>query len=128
VGLNPPLQTSLCPFRTHSAAPVAPAGRLPFTYPSHTSLVGLGLPYYRRPTQLVLNETVKPGKLPSLDPTDWIAPPAQWRFGHGLSYSTFTYSDISVTPALVTVRTQPWGLAQPSHCLALIAAPSRRRA
>jgi len=59
-----------------------PSGKLPFTYPRYANTL---LPYYHTGTDQVSrvfnNEAFNP----------------QWEFGHGLSYTNFTYSDLAMS-------------------------------
>lgn len=59
---------------------VSPSGRLPFGYPTASNQIGLPLSRY--------NASV------------------QWPFGFGLSYSTFRYSNLTVSPAAIANLTQ----------------------
>ncbi|KAE8879534.1 Lysosomal beta glucosidase [Phytophthora fragariae] len=64
---------------------VNPSGRMPITYPKHTGNVMI--PYrHRVSTQCASG--------------DYCAP--QWDFGHGLSYTNFTYSDMNISTTNVT--------------------------
>ncbi|ETO67904.1 hypothetical protein F444_15232 [Phytophthora nicotianae P1976] len=64
---------------------VNPSGRLPITYPKHSGNVMI--PYrHRVSTQCATGDYCEP----------------QWTFGHGLSYTNFTYSDMSISTSNVT--------------------------
>ncbi|ETP09057.1 hypothetical protein F441_15057 [Phytophthora nicotianae CJ01A1] len=64
---------------------VNPSGRLPITYPKHSGNVMI--PYrHRVSTQCATGDYCVP----------------QWTFGHGLSYTNFTYSDMSISTSNVT--------------------------
>ncbi len=60
---------------------VNPSGRLPFTYPRHTG-------------DLVTDDHRHSERLDN--DNGWTAFRPQWPFGHGLSYTTFTYDDLRV--------------------------------
>ncbi|KAG6591028.1 Lysosomal beta glucosidase [Phytophthora cinnamomi] len=64
---------------------VNPSGRMPITYPKYTGNVMI--PYRQRVTT-------------ECEDGDYCIP--QWAFGHGLSYTTFTYSDMSISTTNVT--------------------------
>ncbi|ETI39159.1 hypothetical protein F443_15222, partial [Phytophthora nicotianae P1569] len=64
---------------------VNPSGRMPITYPKDTGNVMI--PYrHRVSTQCATGDYCEP----------------QWTFGHGLSYTNFTYSDMSISTTNVT--------------------------
>ncbi|ETM39218.1 hypothetical protein L914_14618, partial [Phytophthora nicotianae] len=64
---------------------VNPSGRMPITYPKHSGNVMI--PYrHRVSTQCATGDYCEP----------------QWTFGHGLSYTNFTYSDMSISTTNVT--------------------------
>ncbi|POM76357.1 Putative Glycoside hydrolase [Phytophthora palmivora] len=64
---------------------VNPSGRMPITYPKDTGNVMI--PYRQRVTTECENG-------------DYCTP--QWAFGHGLSYTSFTYSDMNISTTNVT--------------------------
>jgi beta-glucosidase len=63
---------------------VNPSGKLPFSYPRFTGAI---VPYDRSAS----------GNMTASGPTGGYNP--EWPFGHGLSYTTFTYSDLRVGSA-----------------------------
>ncbi|MGJ6981010.1 glycoside hydrolase family 3 N-terminal domain-containing protein [Aestuariimicrobium soli] len=71
---------------------VSPAGRLPFTWPRHVGQVPMILSHYR---------TFQPDAQGQRYWDEESTP--LFGFGHGLSYATFEYSDLTVTPDTVTV-------------------------
>ena len=68
---------------------VNPSGRLPITYPMYED--GGGSPYYRSVSSKC---TTGSGILPH-----WLCGPCevQWKFGHGLSYTSFEYSNLQAS-------------------------------
>ena len=77
----------------------SPSGRLPITYPAFSD--GGGVPYLHTMSDQCTNGT---GALPHL-----VYEPCavQWKFGHGLSYVNFVYSNLQVggdVQSIVTVR------------------------
>jgi beta-glucosidase len=63
------------------AGKINPSGKLPYTYPRHTNSL---IPYYHKYT-----ETLKFDEAAGFNP--------QWEFGYGLSYTTFTYSNLKLS-------------------------------
>ena len=69
---------------------VNPSGRLPLTYPKHQDLSGI--PYLHAVSDMCTKDTG--GTLPHWD---YVPCEVQWPFGHGLSYSAFTYSNMQLS-------------------------------
>ncbi|RLO11948.1 hypothetical protein DYB28_011271, partial [Aphanomyces astaci] len=67
-----------------------PSGKLPLTYPKSTDLINLATPYYGR----VGDEWVVGGVKTHC--------PVEWHFGHGLSYTSFSYSDAQLSATNLT--------------------------
>jgi len=65
-----------------------PSGKLPFTYPRHPN----ALITYDRLHSETVKQTEDSGEMP-YDP--------QYEFGHGLSYTEFSYSELKVSPAKI---------------------------
>jgi len=70
---------------------VNPSGKLPFSWPRHTGAILV--PYDRaRPADIGGTDTTNRGYNP------------EWAFGHGLSYTTFAYSNLRVATPTVSLR------------------------
>ncbi|RHY49380.1 hypothetical protein DYB38_009971 [Aphanomyces astaci] len=67
-----------------------PSGKLPLTYPKSTDQVNLATPYYGR----IGGNCVVGGVTTNC--------PVEWHFGHGLSYTSFGYSDVRLTATNLT--------------------------
>jgi beta-glucosidase len=68
---------------------INPSGRLPITYPKSDD--GAGFPYFHAVSDRC---TAGEGKLPHFD---FIHCSVEWNFGHGLSFTTFEYTNFSVS-------------------------------
>lgn len=68
---------------------VNPSGRLPMTYPAFDDAAGS--PYFHAVSDQC---TAGTGKMPHYE---YASCEVQWPFGHGLSYTTFEYSGLTVT-------------------------------
>jgi hypothetical protein len=77
---------------------INPSGKLPITYPKNQDLSGL--PYLHSISDMCTDET-KEDTLPHYSN---IPCKVQWPFGHGLSYSQFTYSDITLSTEILYHR------------------------
>jgi beta-glucosidase len=77
---------------------VNPSGRLPITYPKYND--ASGSPYFHAVSdQCTKTDFDNPQPMPHYEniPCD-----VQWPFGHGLSYTTFAYSNLHVTGTVAT--------------------------
>ena len=68
-----------------------PSGRLPFSWPRYTGAI------------LNAYDRARPADIGGTDSTNRGYNP-EWAFGHGLSYTTFAYSDLKVTTPRVTTN------------------------
>ena len=68
-----------------------PSGRLPFSWPRYTGAI------------LNAYDRARPADIGGTDSTNRGYNP-EWAFGHGLSYTTFAYSDLKVTTPRVTAN------------------------
>lgn len=75
---------------------VNPSGRLPMTYPKYED-VG-GSPYF-----LALSDQCTSGDGP-LPHYNYVPCEVQWPFGHGLSYTEFSYSELSLSTTTLRYR------------------------
>ncbi|KNC75901.1 hypothetical protein SARC_11582 [Sphaeroforma arctica JP610] len=64
---------------------VNPSGKLPFSYPKYSGNVPLV--YYHLPSEICTSET---------NIYEIVECEMEWKFGHGMGYSTFEYSDLVV--------------------------------
>ena len=78
------------------AGDVNPSARLPFTYPSHSGVSPQQ--YYRKPSSLCTT-----GR--AVTPFHYVDCPRAWEFGHGLSFTSFTYSNVTLSAATIDERT-----------------------
>ncbi|RHZ03061.1 hypothetical protein DYB35_005238 [Aphanomyces astaci] len=69
---------------------VNPSGKMAMTYPKTETSINLATPYYKRTTSYC----VKDGATFDC--------PAEWQFGDGLSYTSFTYSNVSISTTSLT--------------------------
>jgi beta-glucosidase len=78
----------------------APSGRIPFSYPK--SSANIPYPYHHKVNSWCSygNCQVRcpPCSLPSLTPFDQV----EWEFGTGLSYSTFTVTDLKLSASAIS--------------------------
>jgi beta-glucosidase len=91
---------------------VNPSGRLPITYPRYDD--GGGIPYFHAVSDQCTSGS---GTLPHWDS---VPCEVQWPFGHGLSYTTYEYSDLMVTGGrgedlIVSVKVKNTGSAAGSE-------------
>ncbi|RHY25819.1 hypothetical protein DYB32_008080 [Aphanomyces invadans] len=75
---------------------VNPSAKLPFTYPKTDGHVNLATPYYYRSNDVGSTACVRGGKEFSTDCA------TEYPFGAGLSYTTFDYTNMQVTPTALT--------------------------
>ena len=75
---------------------INPSGRLPITYPLSDD--GGGSPYWHAVTDQCTEGEDGTTTLPHYG---YIPCPVQWPFGHGLSYTSFEYSEFSATGGIV---------------------------
>jgi beta-glucosidase len=68
---------------------VNPSGRLPITYPAAED--GGGVPYWHA----VTDKCTHGDEGTPMPHYEYVPCPVQWPFGHGLSYTSFEYSDLS---------------------------------
>lgn len=78
------------------AGDVNPSARLPFTYPSHSG--ASPQQYYRKPSSLCTT-----GR--AVTPFHYVDCPRAWDFGHGLSYTSFAYSNVTLSATTIDERT-----------------------
>ncbi|RQM31158.1 hypothetical protein B5M09_011320 [Aphanomyces astaci] len=67
-----------------------PSGKLPLTYPKSADQLNLATPYYGR-----IGDDCVMGEVST-------SCPVEWHFGHGLSYTSFSYSDVQLSATNLT--------------------------
>ncbi|RHY30244.1 hypothetical protein DYB32_004480 [Aphanomyces invadans] len=106
---------------------VNPSGRMAMTYPKTDTSINLATPYYKRTNTSCLKDGIK------------YECPAEWQFGDGLSYTSFHYSNATIsTTALsfsstgsnaftVSVTVQNTGLVKGQETVLLFGTPPATR-
>ena len=98
-----------------------PSGRLPITYPRFTADI---VPYDFKPTE---GREGEPREIDILTGSDVSTTTPLYQFGHGLSYTTFSYSDISLNSKelksngsiIATIKVSNTGQMEGSHTIEL---------
>jgi beta-glucosidase len=72
---------------------VQPSARLPFTYP--LSAANVPYPYHHKPSDMCTDPS---------DPGEYVNCPVEWSFGAGLSYSSFTYSNVQLSAKSISEK------------------------
>ena len=72
-----------------------PSGRLPITYPKFG--IGGGYPYFHAVSDMCTIDTIADGIISPFPHHEYALCQVEWPFGHGLSYTSFQYSDINVS-------------------------------
>ncbi|KAF0696898.1 hypothetical protein As57867_012329, partial [Aphanomyces stellatus] len=80
-----------------------PSGKLSFTYPKTDTPANLATPYYKRTTSTCVTPSAS-----GLGDASTTACPAEWHFGDGLSYTTYTYSALTLSAMTLAMDSANW--------------------
>jgi len=78
-----------------------PSAKLPITYPKFQS--SGGAPYFHAVSDMCTLDTAADGSKTLFPHYDYALCEVEWPFGHGLSYTSFEYSNISVSKHLLSL-------------------------